>query len=336
MSGTFFKVLKGASRVAHPTSARKDSFAKSHIEVRMFNVRSGEAILLVFPNKKAWVVDCGSSGGQTISSRNGKLGTALAAYLNQRNLKLEAIIPSHAHIDHGGGLRWLLQAAPSLANKVRVYRPADGWTTNTNWIRDLETELDKVAGLERVVLRDSHHVVEISEGVRAHFFAARGARAYTSVFLHLRYHDARLLFTGDVECDYEKKMLDLFEDADFRSDVLKVTHHGSSGGTSVALIDKVKPGMAIASTARDGGHRLEKDTLRRIGCDGDPRCTFETVVDGDIILLTDGHKFGDGFLYQIDFEPGRFATETSATTAALSTIDKERRDPKKKDCEQAD
>ncbi len=95
--------------------------------------------------------------------------------------------------------------------------------------------------------------------------------------------------------------------------------------------------MAIASTARDGGHRLEKDTLRRIGCNGDPRCTFETVVDDDIILLTDGHKFGNGFLYQIDFErPGRFAAETSAPTAALSTIDQERTEANIGDCEQAD
>jgi beta-lactamase superfamily II metal-dependent hydrolase len=50
-------------------------------------------------------------------------------------------------------------------------------------------------------------------------FAGTGDDAYTSVWLHIRYLEARLLFTGDVHCAYEKRLLRLFADYDFGSDL---------------------------------------------------------------------------------------------------------------------
>ncbi len=73
-----------------------------------------------------------------------------------------------------------------------------------------------------------------------------------------------------------------------------MTHHGSSSGTARVIVDAVRPGIAVASTAPDGGHRLEMDTLARLG---GPRAVFETLVDGDIILRADGRGYGGGILY---------------------------------------
>ena len=52
---------------------------------------------------------------------------------------------------------------------------------------------------------------------------------------------------------------------DFRADVLKVRHHGSSSGTARATVETVRPGIAIASTGDEAGHTLELDTLQRLG-----------------------------------------------------------------------
>ncbi len=68
----------------------------------------------------------------------------------------------------------------------------------------------------------------------------------------------------------------------FRADELKVTHHGASSGTANWLVCAVKPGIAIASTAKDDGHRLEEDVLDRLGDRPGPRKVLETFVDGDI------------------------------------------------------
>ena len=53
-------------------------------------------------------------------------------------------------------------------------------------------------------------------------------------------------------------------------------HHGSSSGTAQSVADTILQGIAIAFTAPYGGHRLEQDTLDRIGGLGQPRRVFET------------------------------------------------------------
>lgn len=333
MAGKFFRVAENRIRKVSPGKTRKSQFAKSHLEVRMFNVGGGEAILLVFPGKRAWLVDCGSGSGDR---KNETLGTRLAEYLAERGLVLEALIPSHPHKDHGGAFGWLLFAGPTLAGTVTLYRSdTPSWDREKKWIAELWEELARLgSGLEEVALTNAHREVRIADGVEAHLFAGSGAGAYTSLFLHLRFHQARLLFTGDSYCRYELKLLESFGDGDFRSDVLKVTHHGSSSGTAQGMVDAVKPGIAIVSTAADGGHRLEKDTLKRLGGHKRPRRVFETHVDGDIILRTDGGAFGDGILYQVEFEePGRFESALGAATRSLTTVNKERTTSKHSACE---
>ena len=117
---------------------------------------------------------------------------------------------------------------------------------------------------------------------------------------------------------------------DFRADVLKVTHHGSSSGTAKSVVEAVRPGIAMASTGDDSGHRLERDTLDRLGgrpLQGrpGPRRVFETLVDGDIVLQTDGNPYRGGLLYQAEFEsPGRFVEGLGAEVMLLEDVDRQR------------
>ncbi len=332
MTGKFLKILERKSRNARPRAARKKKLAKSHLEVRMFNVGEGEAILLVFPKKRAWLIDCGSSNRDP---KNTTLGTKLAAYLKKRKLVLEALVPSHPHVDHAGAFAFLLATKPKLANKVRYWRSDDAtWTDDKKWLGKHRKALKKLGSkLEQVALKNGHREVEIADGVSAHLFAGSGDGAYTSVFVHVRFHDARLLFTGDSHCNYEEKLLTAFGEDDFRADVLKVTHHGSSSGTAQTVVKAVKPGLAIASTAKHGGHRLEKDTLKRLGGHGKPRRVLETYVDGDIILQTDGGRYGGGILYQVEFDPpGLFAGDLGAEVASLTSVNKARTATNDKKC----
>lgn len=335
MAGQYLKVLEKKLVRVSPTTKRRKKFARSHLELRMFNVKEGEAILLVFPKKRTWILDCGTSN---FESPNSKLGKKLAEYLKKEKLVLEALVASHAHADHAGAFTALLQAKPKLAKKVVYWRnEGPSWKRKSKWIPKLNKELNTLGSkLEQVAVKDALHHVDIAKGVRVHLFAGSGSSVYTSLFVHVHYKDARLLFTGDAECGYEKKLLAAFCEDDFRADVLKVTHHGSSSGTAKTVVKAVKQGIAIVSTAEDDGHRLEKDTLKRLGGLGKPRRVFETHVDGDIILRTDGGKYSDGVLYRVDVRPpGEFAKTLGATVAALSKVNEARRtSPKhKKKCQ---
>lgn len=309
----WIRALDNEARGARPKSARKNSFAAEHLEVRMFNVGHGEAILLVFfPTGRAWLIDGGSTNGK---SRNDALAGLLIGYLEAENLTLEACVASHPHVDHVGTLDPILSSGSgALANVVTVYRGVDAWNGNAKWLGRFRTAIANAgASVQEEPLQNAHREVDIGPNIVAHLFAGSGDGPYTSLFMQLRYHSARLLFTGDAHCDYETERLDAVGGVDFRADVLKVTHHGSSSGTALRTVRAAEHAVAIASTGDDGGHRLEKDTLERLE-DGNPRRrVFETLLEGDIIVKTDGQAYGGGVLYQVEFEtPGRFANTLKA------------------------
>ena len=333
----FLRVLEDEARNARPNGERKAEFEHSNLEVRMFNVGDGEAVLVVFDNKTAWLFDCGCSKRPP---RNELLGLLIVDYLEERDdLTLEAIVPSHPHIDHAGAFETILGSSSSqIASPITIYRSEDAsWHSTTGWrkrFRDAVNERQAQGGeVVEIALRDAHREVNISDGVSAHLFAGSGDGPYTSVFAQLRYHNARLLFAGDAHCEYEIELLEMFGEEDFRADVLKVTHHGSSSGTARTVVEAIQPGIAIASTGDDSGHRLERDTLDRLGghsgrpapgAHGDSP-VFETVVDGDIILRTDGTPYLGGLLYQVEFEsPGRFAEELEAEVLPLEDVNADR------------
>lgn len=298
----YLRVLENEVRNARPNAVRRAEFEASHIEIRMFNTGHGEAVLLVFDNGRAWLIDSGCSNHPR---RNGILGQRLINYLEQNSLTLETIIPSHPHIDHAGAFETiLLSNSSSISNSLSIYRSdVSNWHSTSGWrkrFRDaINARINSGKIVNEIKLKNAHRELNISAGVTAHLFAGSGEGFYTSVFVQIRYHDARILFTGDAHCEYEIELLQAFGEQDFRADVLKVTHHGSSSGTATSVVNAIRPGIAIVSTGDDSGHRLEQDTLDRLGGHSGPpgpgarsiRSVFETVVDGDIILRTDGRPY---------------------------------------------
>ena len=100
------------------------------------------------------------------------------------------------------------------------------------------------------------------------------------------------------------------------------------------MIDAVKPGIAIASTAHDGGHRLEADTLERVTGRGDVE-VFETIVDGDITLKTDGQRNTEGVLYKVELwqDDGLFAEGLAVTRVELAAVDADRQRTDDPECQ---
>jgi competence protein ComEC len=320
----WIRALENESRSAKPSAARRAAFAAAELEVRMFNVGGGEAILVVFPDKRTWLVDGGVSNSPI---PNATLAKLLRTYLETNGLTLEACVPSHPHVDHVGALAPLLTSGSSaLAPIVTVYRADTAWTGTSKWLAQYQQAIAaRGAGVVEVPLSNTHREVTIAPGLRVHFFAGSGAGAYTSIFMQVRFNSARLLFTGDSQCAYELKLLQAFGEEDFRADMLKITHHGSSSGSAATTIAAVKPAFAIASTAPDGGHRLEEDTLERVLGAGTKRQVFETLVDGDILVRTDGQPYDGGVLYEVEFvSPGAFAAALGAGVLPADQIQRQR------------
>ena len=327
---TFLKVMPDTAAVAQPDPARIAEFRNGQLEIHMFYVGHGELNLVVFPDQRAWVIEVGSGNQWSV---NDSLGVLLAQYLVTENLTLDVLVMAHAHKDHVGAVPSLLETGGYFyTSPLRLYRndstswdrrrtAAGNWTWHDEWWR----RVNQAGDVEDLPIGKQHLEVRISDGVEVHLFADPTSDVYRSLFMQLRYHDARLLFTGDAKCAYEQRLIERYGELDFRSDVLKVTHHGSSSGTGRFLVSTVRPGIAIASTGNDSGHFLEADTLARLGGRPGPREVYETLVDGDITIRTDGQTFEDGMLYEATFDdPGEFAPALGEVTRGLNAVDADR------------
>ena len=302
----YYQVLSDEARVVHPSQARKNAFAAHHLEIRMFHGGHGECILVVFPDNNCWLVDCGQGTGDR---SNETLAANVVTYLERNGLHLDAIIPTHPHSDHAKAFTTILaDPSPNITSPLTIYRSNDpGWSaSDKKWLVPYRSAAAS-RGVDNV-LEDKRIKVSIAPDILAQLFAgSSGKRFYISIFLQLRFHGARILFTGDAYKSYERGLRDRFGTEFFRADVLKITHHGSEDGTDEGVLRDILPGIAIASTGKGGGHRLEDETRDHIKAGGPRVRVFETFRDQnqqenkrDIILTTDGLPInGAGILYRV-------------------------------------
>ena len=108
------------------------------------------------------------------------------------------------------------------------------------------------------------------------------------VSVERKYKTTHVLFTGDIGQTGEQCMMERVNLED--TDVLKVAHHGSSGGTTKALLSRIKPEWAIISCGKDNvyGHPHE-ETLMRLAQN---HCRWLTTsAQGAIIIQITNHGY---------------------------------------------
>ncbi len=290
----------------------------------MFNVGSGEAALVIFPRRRAWLMDCGANS----TPRNEKLGLRILEYLDDNRVTLEAVVPSHSQVDHAGAIATVLGTESDWTRgPITVYRGLAQWDRDADWLVAYRKLFESDRRVEDKVLPNTGRVVPIIPGEAvAHMFVGSGSDIYTSLFVHFHFRDAKILFTGDALCGYENDLLAHFAHHDFSSDLLKVTHHGSSSGTGRRFLRAIRPGLALASSTAHEDHRLEVDVRRRIRGQPLHREVFETLVHGDITVATDGRRSLGSILYRVESSsPGIAAKDLKAKVLTQTEANAERR-----------
>lgn len=85
----------------------------------------------------------------------------------------------------------------------------------------------------------------------------------SSIVIHMVFDNLIYLFTGDIEAETESLLIDHYGHR-LKSDVLKVSHHGSKTSSSYVFLYYVKPKFAIISVGRQNRYGFPHDevTLR--------------------------------------------------------------------------
>ena len=216
-------------------------------ELILFDVGQGEAILLRDGDNSV-LIDGGGWRQADIAQR-----ILLPALTGLGIRHLDGVILSHPDTDHCGGLLALSSYMP-IANfyaspgwfddpcvMALLQRP--GWQVQALWRGE---ELN----LGRWQLRILHPEP-----------ASRSGRNNRSLVVLAKTGQTTILLTGDLEASGEQEILDWAGHDELRDvQILKVGHHGSATSTSIALLERTRPNLALISCgiANRYGHPSER------------------------------------------------------------------------------
>jgi competence protein ComEC len=247
------------------------------VRVDYLDVGQGDAMLLRSYTGKTVLIDTGGPKAR------GKLKRALKA---EGVTRIDALVLTHPHADHIGNAVAVLKAFEVGI----VYEPGYPHTSAT-YRKLLETIQEKGirykkarAGM-RLKLADDVELLVLAPG-EDWVHSDRSVLNCTSVVTRLTYGAHRFLFTGDIEEEVERDLLERHPD-DLPADVLKVAHHGSKHTSREAFLDKVKPSIAVIEVGKGNSyghpHRQVMSRLKDRGIR-----TYTTEVHGRVTVSTDG------------------------------------------------
>lgn len=239
-------------------------------EITMLDIGHGLAMALI-RHGKVLFYDTGGAWPGGDSARQ-----VIIPWLRWHHLEPEAIVISHEHLDHRGGLNSLLKTWPSLPVRSPLR-----WVNHQSCFAGDKWQWQ---GLDFTVLwppaehrapgNNGSCVVMVSDG------------------------NIKILLTGDVEAPAERAMLRSLMGG-LQADIIQVPHHGSRTSSGAPLLRAVSGKAALASASRYNAWRLPSvKVIERYRKQG--YVWYDTAHSGQITIRINSDKWQiNGFREQI-------------------------------------
>ncbi len=259
----------------------------SELTVTYFDVGQGDAALIQTPNGANVLIDTGVwrpgyNAGKSI----------ILPHLQAEGItKLDAVILSHPHADHIGGILELMRSMPIDA----IYNSGFAYDS-----RLYENYLELADSLKIPVSSvTAGDVLPIDGSVLFLVLGPEGGRFNAdpnqhSIVLEVVYNSTEFLFTGDADEHQEQRLLDNYSGL-LDTDVLKVAHHGSRTSSSDEFISVSSPEISVISlAAQNRFNHPHPEAIRRIRS-SETQLLF-TSREKAIVIKSDGTR-----IWQVDW-----------------------------------
>lgn len=225
------------------------------LKINFIDVGQGDSCLITTPQNKKVIVDSGGSESYDVGKN-----VLLPYLLDKRITKIDYIMISHFDTDHCKGFEYVLENI-KVKNVIisKQSETSESFKQIMKIIRKKRINLIIVQKETKIKI-DNFTTVDIlspqSENIADNMND-------NSIVAKFEAYNFSILFTGDASEKIEKELIK--EKINLKSDILKVSHHGSKTGTSEEFLKSVKPKIALIGVGENNkfGHPT-KDVIKRL------------------------------------------------------------------------
>ncbi|PHR94568.1 MAG: hypothetical protein COA78_32040 [Blastopirellula sp.] len=207
-------------------------------------VGHGTSVLLEFPDGRNMLYDCGRLGSPT------RAADSVAAVLWNRGIThLDAVVLSHADVDHYNGVPRLIQRF----SVGRVYHSPMMFDNEAAALTALKEAMAK-AGIQTEAIYSGDKLsggvgveIEVLHPTEKGVFGSDNAN---SIVLAIEYQGYKILLPGDLESPGTEYLL---AEEPIEFDIIMAPHHGSAGSNPAGFVEWALPKWIVVSS----GHSTE-------------------------------------------------------------------------------
>ena len=172
--------------------------------------------------------------------------------------------------------------------------------------REQYDEFCKIASEKQisVVVVKSGDIINIEKDLKIRIlfperkFIAENMINNNSLVAKLEYKDLKVLFTGDIEEEAEKRLVEMYCSNELEANILKVPHHGSKSSSTLKFLENVKPSIALIGVGKNNKfkHPSEEvvERLQLLGIQ-----IYRTDEMGEITIKSDGKNIKEAIAYML-------------------------------------
>jgi len=250
------------------------------LRITFLDVGQGDAIHIQTPRDRHILVDVGRwSPGYDSGSRT------IIPYLKHNGVdRIDAIILSHPHADHIGG----------IVSVLKEFDVSVIYQSSYEYESQLYSNYMKTADDLGVPVKNvfSGEVLKIDENLRFYVLGPMVKEAKPSspnnysVAVKVVYGDRSVLLTGDAEKGQETELANIYGDF-LKSNLYKMGHHGSRTSSTETFLNEVNPEISVASLAfRNRFRHPNLDAVTRTS--NYSKENYYTSLEGAVVIETNG------------------------------------------------